>query len=221
MTTLQPIKGRLTFEAEGSEGGRFHSRVLHVPSATSGLTIGRGYDMKQKTAAKIQNDMARIGLDAESAKVLSKAAGLYGASAREFIAIHSAGSKTSAKGKAGPDLSTFSITQRQQLDLFNISYQEEEAEAKRLCTKGDVTAVYGVCNWDLLDSGIKEVIVDMKFRGDYTAKARKLIQKAVVANDLDAFTKILSDTSAWAPRVPPDRIKRRIEFLKSNTTCRP
>lgn len=222
MAVLQPNKGKLTFETEGTEGGRYHSRVLAVPSATSGLTIGRGYDMKEKPASKILKDLTRVGVDTETAKILSKATGLYGESARTFIKNHSAGSKENLKNKNTPDLATFEITQQQQVDLFNISYQEEEAETKRICNKSDVTAVYGICDWDLLDSGIKEVLVDMKFRGDYTGRTRKLIQKAVVDNDVDAFFKVLSDTDVWeALNVPADRIKRRIAFLKTNATCRP
>ena len=40
MTALDvPEIGIVTWDSEGSEGGRFHSRRLHVPSDTSGLTI--------------------------------------------------------------------------------------------------------------------------------------------------------------------------------------
>mgnify|MGYP006875700117 CR=1 FL=1 len=42
MTVLKSTEGLLTFESEGHEGGPYHSRTLHVPSHTSGLTIGRG-----------------------------------------------------------------------------------------------------------------------------------------------------------------------------------
>ena len=47
-------KGLLTYKAMGMEGGDFHSRKLHVPSDRSGLTIGRGYDMKEKSSYKIE-----------------------------------------------------------------------------------------------------------------------------------------------------------------------
>lgn len=41
----------MTFDQEGLEnpGKKYHSRVPHVPSSSSGVTIGRGYDMKYKT----------------------------------------------------------------------------------------------------------------------------------------------------------------------------
>ena len=41
----EPKEGKVTFNSEGTEGGFFHSRKLHVPTASSGLTLGRGYDM--------------------------------------------------------------------------------------------------------------------------------------------------------------------------------
>lgn len=49
----KPKEGTITFDSEGTEGGLFHSRKLHVPTFSSGLTIGRGYDMRFKTAMKI------------------------------------------------------------------------------------------------------------------------------------------------------------------------
>lgn len=54
--------GQLTFDAEGSEGGRFHSREAHVPPGPSGVTIGRGYDLGQHTKAQIRAALTGIGL---------------------------------------------------------------------------------------------------------------------------------------------------------------
>jgi hypothetical protein len=49
---LAPSTGLLTWGAEGTEGGRFHSRVLQFPPGASGLTLGRGYDMKEPASTK-------------------------------------------------------------------------------------------------------------------------------------------------------------------------
>jgi hypothetical protein len=48
---LKPTRGLITFEAEGVENqsSPYHSRYFHVPTPSSGLTIGRGYDMKERT----------------------------------------------------------------------------------------------------------------------------------------------------------------------------
>ena len=81
-------KGLLTYEAEGSEGGSYHSRKLHVPSLNSGLTLGRGYDMKEKSCQKIKGDLIKAGVTPETANTLSAASGFYGQSAEQFIQDH-------------------------------------------------------------------------------------------------------------------------------------
>ena len=201
MSALQPLVGKVTFESEGAEGGPYHSRTLHVPSAISGLTIGRGYDMKTKTAIKISKDLASADIAQKDATLLAKAAGLSGQMAKNFIKTHK--------------LEKYEITQKQQVKLFQISYKEEEEETKRLCTKADVVAKYGSCNWQALSPAIKQVLVDLKFRGDYTGGTRKFLQKHVSANDTKEFLKELSDKSNWLmQRVPADRFQRRVNFLK-------
>ncbi len=203
MSALQPLTGQVTFESEGAEQGPYHSRTLHVPSPTSGLTIGRGYDMKMKSSSKVQQDLITSGVKIADAKLLAKAASLYGSLAKSFIVTNK--------------LEKYEITQQQQVNLFNISYAEEEAEAKRLCAKEDVVKKYGRYDWVKLDSAIKEILVDLKFRGDYTGSTRKFIQPYVVSNDTKGFLKILCDKTKWAKqRVPIDRFQRRITFFKNN-----
>jgi hypothetical protein len=199
MSVPSPAEGVLTFEAEGQEGGPFHSRILRVPTIRSGLTIGRGYDCKTRMAAKIESDLTSAGLDQAAAKLLSRAAGLAGVFAEKFIDTH--------------NLRTFEITPEQQLKLFKAMYREELLETKCLCTKADVQSVYGSCDWKELHPAIKEVLVDLKFRGDYTPKARQLIQRHVASNDLESFYEILSDKNNWLT-VPADRFNRRVAHLK-------
>ena len=208
MSALQPIVGKVTFESEGAEGGPFHSRKLHVPSATSGLTVGRGYDMKMKNAVEITRNLIAAGISQKDAAILAKATGLSGQLAKKFITTHM--------------LDKYEITQQQQVKLFDISYKKEEAETKRLCTKPDVELKYGKCNWLKLDSAIKQILVDLKFRDDYTGGTRKVLQKYVVTNDAKEFLKVLSDRSNWLMlRVPTDRFQRRVNFLKANAAIKP
>jgi hypothetical protein len=75
-----------------------------------------------------------------------------------------------------------------------------------------VEKLYGECDWDKLDSTIKQVAVDLKFRGDYTGSTRKFVQKPIADNDFDAFKKVLVDESNWS-KVPKDRFRRRKEFI--------
>ena len=58
---LEPKEGLLTFRAEGNNtrGSLFYSRVIHWPGrlaecsrSGSGVTIGRGYDMKHRSPKK-------------------------------------------------------------------------------------------------------------------------------------------------------------------------
>jgi GH24 family phage-related lysozyme (muramidase) len=61
------------------------SNRLHHPSSGSGVTLGPGYDMKDRTAAQIRTDMAAIGVPAGPAAVVSGGAGLSGAAASAFV----------------------------------------------------------------------------------------------------------------------------------------
>ena len=71
---------------------------------------------------------------------------------------------------------------------------------------------YGVVDWDSLDRKIKDVAIDLRYRGDYTTESRVLLQKFIADNDLEKFKAILADQSKWS-RVPSDRFLRRKNFL--------
>ena len=198
--TLKPSRGLVTFESEGVEqpGSPFHSRVFHVPTASSGLTIGRGYDMKEKDRAKIVADLTAASVAPADAKKISAAAGLSGSAARNFVAANG--------------LSNFSISPETQVKLFEISYADEEAVVKRICAKSDCVAKYGKVDWDKLHPAIRDIIVDLKFRGDYTGDTRSFLQKLIVNNDLAGLKKVMAEKGRW-PGVPSDRFNRRRDFL--------
>ena len=195
---LKPKRGLVTFESEGVEspGSRFHSRVLHWPGGASGVTIGRGYDLKLKSREKIEGDLVGAGVPVAEAKEIAKAAGLSGAAASAFCAAHK----------------DFQISQETQVKLFEISYGEEEKEVRRISDKADCCAKYGTVNWDKLNPAIMDIFVDLKFRGDYTPGARNFCQKFLVKNDLSGLAAAMKARSNWAG-VPEDRFKRRNDFL--------
>lgn len=120
MSGIEPKLGVVTFQSEGAEGGPYHSRKLHVPTDSSGLTIGRGYDLRFKSKQEILIDLTKIGLDKNNVEIISSASGLYGEAARKIINNDS--------------LKSFEVSPLQQLKLFEISYEREAAETKRLCT---------------------------------------------------------------------------------------
>lgn len=201
MSIVKPAEGIVTFESEGTEGGRYHSRVLHVPGSWSGLTIGRGYDMGMKSPNKIVKDLIKAGLNAKHATLLSKANGKKGEDAKQFIIDN--------------DLLDFQITPIQQKLLFEISYLEESREAERICKRKPYEVEYGVCNWKELDSRIKQIVVDLKFRGDYKPGTAQYIQEHIANNDFIEFKKAMGNTTYWQ-NVPKDRFNRRVNFLKES-----
>lgn len=193
-----PTYGEVTWESEGAEGGPYHSRCFTVPSTSSGLTVGRGYDMKEKTQKKISEDMTAIGLAQTQADTIKKAAGLSGTSAGSFVVEN--------------DLLDFQLTPEQQLALFKISYDGLVKDVKRISADAANVSEYGSVNWENLNSIIKDITVDLRFRGDYTKTSRKNIQKSIADNDLKEFKKQLKDSTKWSG-VPQDRFDRRVKFL--------
>ncbi len=60
------------------------SCYLHWPGGASGVTLGPGYDMKNRSSESIKNTMISIGLNVETAEKISKASGLQNSQASEF-----------------------------------------------------------------------------------------------------------------------------------------
>ncbi|HDY8035491.1 TPA: hypothetical protein ACGUOS_004743 [Vibrio vulnificus] len=193
-----PLQGVLTWSAEGNEGGSYHSRKLHVPSDSSGVTVGRGYDLRMKKLALVRKDLASAGIRPDVISKLVGAIGLQGKRAKQFI--------------IDSDLIDYQISVDAQLKLFNISYAFESSEVKRICNKADVVKKYGATDWANLNEKIKEVTVDLKFRGDYTPTAREYLQESIANNDLGSFKKIITNKSLWA-KVPVDRFDKRVKYV--------
>lgn len=187
--------GQFTFDNEGTEGGKNHTRKPHVPTDESGLTVGRGYDMKERTAKGIKADLMAAGLSEEDAALYAKAAGLSGADARKFI-----------KDNKLPEL-----TLAQQKELFKRTYAWMESDVKRICEKLDTVGAYGATDWKKLDPAIKTLITDLRFRGDYNTETRKFLQPLIVANDVVGLAKVMADRTKW-PKVPAQRFDNRKEF---------
>ncbi len=195
--------GQLTFDAEGLERhGRYFSRRLHVPGPWSGATIGRGYDMRERSRDEIVADLTAAGLAKATAGKLAQARGLKGRQAKDFI---------TAKG-----LGAIEVTPKQQKALFVLTYKELEGDVIRICTKADVVAKYGALTWDALDLAIRDVLVDLRYRGDYTGTTREKVQPPAVKNDLTSFTRALSNEDYWVGQrgVPRDRFRRRRNYLQ-------
>jgi hypothetical protein len=197
---LVPSRGQLTFDAEGSNDPKspYYSLRPSVPSDYSGLTIGRGYDLSQRTKAGALADLTAAGLPKDQAQAYAGAAGLGGQKARDYL---------NANTKA---LSMITLTQ--QWNLFESVYGGKAADAKRISDDPTNVHQFGQVDWSKLNPVIWDVVVDMTFRGDYTTATRKLMQKYVANNDLKGFTGVMSDRSSWSS-VPSDRFNRRVAYL--------
>ncbi|MGR5150113.1 hypothetical protein ACQKP8_26655 [Photobacterium alginatilyticum] len=157
--------------------------------------------MREKSLSTVRRDLASSGIKNEVISTLVRAIGLTGNRAKQFIIDN--------------DLLDYQITIESQKKLFKVSYDYEASEVKRICSKTDVKETYGITDWGKLNSVIKEVAIDLKFRGDYSPKVRRFLQKAIVKNDLNEFYKIMSNKGLWL-NVPSDRFNRRVKFIEKN-----
>lgn len=199
---FQVDAGQLTFDAEGMEQrGRYFSRNPHVPTDSSGVTLGRGYDMRDKTPAGINADLTACGLDPAAASQFAKAAGLSGAAGKSFIVQQ--------------NLSNFEITPGQQKLLFALTYQQMVGDVLRICQKPDLVARYGATDWAALPAKVRDLVVDLRYRGDYTPSSRERIQPLLVANNSAAIAQLMADEAYWCgpEKVPQDRFRRRRDYL--------
>lgn len=117
-------RGQLTFDAEGNDDTKSAS-FSHRPrvlSATSGLTIGRGYDLKKRSAEQAEKDLTAASAR-DTRQEDRQRAGLKGDATKKYVKDNLAGVE---------------ITRPQQKDLFARSYAEAEADVKRISDKQDV-----------------------------------------------------------------------------------
>lgn len=172
-------QGQITFDAEGVdlETSRYFSRVIHWPgNVESGVTIGRGYDMGNRTQAEVKLDMKSAGISEDMAKSLSEGAGLKGASAKKFVEDN--------KDDIGK------ITRQQQLNLFNNIYPSYVERAKSNYDKWTSEEKDRVA-WDDLDLVIRDVLVDFVYQG-FTAGARPM-QKGM-KNSTEELIKYINES---------------------------
>ena len=92
------------------------------------------------------------------------------------------------------------------------SYDDAAADVKRICEKPDVVAKYGVTDFAHLNPLIRDILVDLRFRGDYSGATRAHVQPCVVANDVECLRRVISNRNLWLT-VPKDRFRRRVEYL--------
>ncbi|MGH8451668.1 hypothetical protein [Pseudomonas sp.] len=143
-------RGQITFDAEGNDIAisPYFSRCLHWPGGASGVTLGRGYDMRHRTRNTVYKDLISAGVDATSAEKFSLGAGLFGQAASGFVREnkHSFGT----------------ISAKAQRILFeDLIYPFYEAVSKQ--QYNTVVEVNGVA-WGQLDARVRDIVVDLTYQ---------------------------------------------------------
>ena len=190
-------RGQLTFDAEGQEGGAYHSRTAHWPGGASGVTIGRGYDMRHRSWSEVYQALVGAGVPDKDALELADGAGLGGVDARDFIA----------------DNDLPEIDQDAQKRLFDETYAWYVADVQRISAEPAVVSAYGEVDFERLHPALLDLVVDLRYRGDYTRVSRQVVQPLLVANDVEGMARAMANRGLWLG-VPEDRFLRRKKWME-------
>jgi GH24 family phage-related lysozyme (muramidase) len=112
--------GKRMMRFNESSGDYKKTKYLHHPSDSSGVTIGFGYDMKERNKTSIQMDLMRIGVAKEVAAQVAEASGKKGSAADAFV------DKYGEKAKSP----LICLEDAQQDDLMNIYLKDKERLVK-------------------------------------------------------------------------------------------
>lgn len=150
---LSVSAGQVTFDAEGSEDARspYFSRHIHWPgNELSGVTLGRGYDMGNRTEQQVTKDLVKAGLLPDKAAAFAKGAGKKGTQAQKFVQEN--------RVKLGL------ISTQQQKNLFELIYPDYVARARMNYDKWTQEEPERF-EWDDLDPVVRDILVDFVYQG--------------------------------------------------------
>jgi hypothetical protein len=191
----------LTREQEGLAVRPYH------PAPESGVSIGHGYDMRERTTERVRADLSSVepAIRPEWITALSSAAGITGDEAQAFVDDHG----------------VIFLTLDQADSLFDVTYREETVLARVFATNPDDFVDLGVAyepaaDWGALDPAIRGILIDLKFRGDYRPwwPEQQALQDAVAANDPTGVLGAISDPGAFPDDlVGSQRFRARIDWL--------
>lgn len=86
---LHVSRGQVTFNSEGNDNknSRYFSRKAHVPSSSSGITLGRGYDLSKRESDDVYRDLVKAGVNKDLARKFSGGAGKSGNAAKNYLKV--------------------------------------------------------------------------------------------------------------------------------------
>ncbi|EIO4562494.1 hypothetical protein LQM11_003074 [Vibrio parahaemolyticus] len=221
---LKVPKGQLTFDAEGNddENSIYFTRKAHVPTnnngvviGNSGVTIGRGLDVGNSPTGAY----GQIPYQLDLVEVF-KGAKLNPSLADWLLSAKRKTKQDALRMIRNCPLSDeeLTLTRMQQHKMFNLVYEYMEDKTRILTTKDDVRRAYGEIDWDALPREVKDVLIDLTYRGDNTSNSRKAIIPVLVkcqsVSDYSKFRKIMEPFNPIWSAVPPERKKLRYAYLK-------
>lgn len=196
---MEPKEGLLTFRAEGSNisSSSYYSRKIHWPGISSdcrhhgsGVTIGRGYDMKHRSTSEIIHHLLMAGIPLEQAKKIAEASKKSSCSADIFV-------KTN-KNEIGE------ITEAQQVRLFELIYRDYVYDSQRFYNKYKKP---DSVPWERLHPILKDVLVDMKYQGALDRMMVPVFGK----NQKENIIKLIRTTPVL---MTAERGRRREEYIQ-------
>jgi hypothetical protein len=195
-------QGQITFDAEGNDnqGSPYFSRQISWPGGDSGVTIGRGYDMGDRTETEVKNDLVAAGLDAVKAAAFAKGAREKGVNAAKFV-------KESR-------VSLGMISPQVQKRLFENIYPDYVDRAQQNYNKWTIDGS-GRVAWEYLDPAIRDVLVDFVYQG-YTKGPNPMVKG--MRNDYDELIQYILNT----PELKQDEAGRnRVGYLQKSKPAKP
>lgn len=209
--------GQLTMEGEGLGP---ETLTIHWPAGASGVTIGFGYDMKERSADDIKADLVAAGISEANAGSLSGGAGLRGATAQKWV----------DDNKQQP---WATITAEQRAALFRQSFPGYRDRARNLATSRTPTAGSARVNaasrdvslrfvvpterWDQLHPAVIEVLTDMAYSGAYSYGRHESINPILMDEKLtpvEQLQQIRPILEALPRQVQaPERRRLRLQFI--------
>ncbi|SER25536.1 toxin homologue of phage lysozyme [Rosenbergiella nectarea] len=198
---MEPKQGLLTFLAEGNNvpSGIYYSRKIHWPGNSlqcdkfaSGVTIGRGYDLKNRNEGEVIKDLTMSGIPLDKAKKIAQGVTKSHCLASNFV----------KKNKGSIE----EITEIQQLRLFENTYPKYVIDSEKFYNKHKNNECVP---WNELEQPLKDVLVDMKYQGRLEINMIPIFGK----NSKKAVIELIHKRS----KLSSDELgRKRIPYLENN-----
>ncbi|WP_241592126.1 hypothetical protein [Rosenbergiella epipactidis] len=197
---MKPKKGMLTSMAEGDNipHSKYYSRKIHWPGNAaqcskfgSGITLGKGYDLKYRTELEVISDLTSSGISVEKAKQIAKGVKKSYCSAHEFV-------------KKNRD-AIEEITEIQQIRLFEKTYLHYSNDSQRFYHR--YKSPHCV-TWEQLKPPLKEVLIDMKYQGRLAISMIPIFGK----NEIDRVINLILHSAKLSS---DEGGRQRVRFLEN------